>query len=198
MNTLSILRRYASWMNCFSAASYWRRAKRNQVLLPKSRRWADGSRLNVAECITRHACVSCRTKFSIYFVLIWLSMSLTGKRRTLSLNRLKWLSTVPLRVHFVFCFWLSWKRIKKTNKKKNKKTVNLTWNHQSTHFPLFSNLEIDCQAEFERGRDRERWLWVKVHHRPYSLLRMVRLMRLTLVCEVIRYRLVQVRQNLKI
>ena len=37
---------------------------------------------------------------------------------------------------------------------------------------------------------------VKVHHRPYSL-RMVRwcirLMRLTLVCEVIRYRLVQVR-----
>ena len=41
---------------------------------------------------------------------------------------------------------------------------------------------------------------VKVHHRPYSL-RMVRwcirLTRLTLVCEVIRYRLVQVRQNLK-
>ena len=41
---------------------------------------------------------------------------------------------------------------------------------------------------------------VKVHHRPYSL-RMVRwcirLTRLTLVCEVIRYRLVQVRQNQK-
>ena len=41
---------------------------------------------------------------------------------------------------------------------------------------------------------------VKVHHRPYSF-RMVRwcirLTRLTLVCEVIRYRLVQVRQNQK-
>ena len=48
------------------------------------------------------------------------------------------------------------KKDKKKKQKKKKKTVNLTWNHQSTHFPLFSNLEIDCQAEFERGRDRER------------------------------------------
>ena len=42
---------------------------------------------------------------------------------------------------------------------------------------------------------------VKVHHRPYSFedgpVVMIRLTRLTLVCEVIRYRLVQVRQNLK-
>ena len=41
---------------------------------------------------------------------------------------------------------------------------------------------------------------VKVHHRPYSFEDgrwCIRLTRLTLVCEVIRYRLVQVRQNQK-